>query len=116
MYLLLVGENVYYSIQENNFPSDLDISWNAKVTIKDYSSFDLPYGSFINIGTTNNIMDDHFIPMELSKYYFMELLKSNLQKCVRRNLSQSAVRTCFQILNQDMIQLLRRLINIIAED
>jgi hypothetical protein len=49
-------------------------------------------------------------------FYPLSLLKSNLQKCVRRNKTDKAVKTAYQMINQNISEFLRRLIIIIVED
>lgn len=55
-------------------------------------------------------------PPRLHLTYPMPILKSNLQKTVRRCERTRAIRTAWQMLRQDPLELLRRLPVIIAED
>lgn len=57
-----------------------------------------------------------FVPPTAVRPYSVHILKSNLQKCVRRRDYPRAVVTGWQLLCQDPIELLRRLPVIIAED
>jgi len=116
MFLLKTDTDYIYSLVENKFPDNYNVTWECKVMIRDKSTFNLPPKSFILLGTTENIQNDDLFQKCNTKTYFMELLKSNLQKCIRRGLAESAVKTAYQIINQDMETFLRRIINIIAED
>lgn len=49
-------------------------------------------------------------------WYSVSLLKSNLQKAVRRRCRRAAVRTAWQLMRQDMNEFLRRMPVIIVED
>jgi hypothetical protein len=57
-----------------------------------------------------------FQPSPLSIQYSIPILKSNLQKCVRRAERARALRTAWQLLRQDTTELLRRIPVIIPED
>lgn len=118
MFLLKTNVGFIYSLVENSFPEIYDITWQCKIMIKDKIAFSLPQSSFIIVGTTEIIEDDpnNLFNFVYEREYFLELLKSNLQKCIRRGLAESAVRTAYQMIKQDIDAFLRRIINIIAED
>lgn len=116
MFLLKNGEEYLYSLCKNNFPQEFKITWQCKVLIKDKNTFNIRSSNYIIVGTTENIQENEFYDFKKLNNYFVELLKSNLQKCIRRGLSESAVRTAFLLINNDLTSFLRRIINIIAED
>lgn len=114
MILIYHQDEIVYSLKKNTYSDDYFITWNDVISIKDNTVFDLPPKSSIYIATTNRF-NDHY-DFKKVNYYPLGLLKSNLQKCVRRNKVDKAVKTAYQLINQNINEFLRRLIIIIVED
>lgn len=114
MYLILKDNRVLYSLNKNIFPHKEEITWSSSILLSK-NIFSYTQGDKLFIGTTNE-PEQIFEPKVMKKKYFNGILKSNLQKCIRRGLSKSAVRTAYQLINQNLNEFLRRWIIIIAED
>ena len=106
LYLYMSDNNV--EILENR-PNN--ILWESCIKLKIPI---LPDNKLIIV--TDTKMNEFKFDNVNNKLYFKELLKSNLQKCVRRKKPESAIRTAFLMMKNNMNELLRRLIIIIAED
>lgn len=64
-------------------------------------------------------VDEHieqYIPIQETYYHNISLLKSLLQKCIRRQLTDIAIKTAYHILKMDANMLVRRLFIIMLED
>jgi hypothetical protein len=71
----------------------------------------------ITLCTNLSQKDQYFLPPEM-KYNkkHITFLKSNLQKCIRRQLNEKAIRTAYHLIKIDINEFLRRLCIIILED
>uniref|UniRef100_A0A6B2L588 Uncharacterized protein n=1 Tax=Arcella intermedia TaxID=1963864 RepID=A0A6B2L588_9EUKA len=85
-------------------------TWTAQVKLGEH------WGAIANLPLLTNAPSDSWTLPFPAHSYKVELLKSALQKCVRRRKAESAVRVGWQLLCQDPDQLLRRLPIIILED
>lgn len=110
IYLTLSNRNVTFTKEAIS-----NITWQCMIELKKESSF-FDGETALCVATTDDITSERFQVVPSKNKYFVELLKSNLQKCVRRKIADSALRTAFLLMNINMNQLLRRIINIIAED
>jgi len=86
------------------------VTWKAQIPLKDWTS----KKTLFLISTVP--YDDKFVFPKPAHHYHTGLLKSALQKAIRRSLSLPALHLGWQFLCQDAQQLLRRLPIIILED
>jgi hypothetical protein len=89
--------------------SPSSFQWTASVKVKDYGVVSL-YSS------KRNQKCSKLFPVIPLKHYNISLLKSALQKCIRRGLAKSAVRIAYQLLFQDKNTFFRRFGVIMMED
>lgn len=104
VFFVFDGTNAYTT----NTIDEETITWEGVVKPKGY-------GSRIRVISTFDHLDPHQYTTRLDKSNF-PVYKSNLQKCVRRQLSDAAVRTAYAMLSADEPDFLRRLPIVMIED
>ena len=96
--------NIYEASWVKTLPDDIkyqkEIKWKQLGTIILCSNFECN-------GT---------LPKEFGKKHFIPILKSNLQKCIRRNDTENALRTSRTMMQISFIEFIRRLSIIMLED
>lgn len=114
---LTYGTKVFYADLLNN-----DIKWLNKVPKDGLTIGSFKWNSeYVNLCLTRESLSLLKKKIKINKtnsYSNISILKSNLQKCVRRLYVKNAVNTAFQmcLINKGLNQLLRRLIIIAVED
>ncbi|KAJ3426561.1 hypothetical protein M0812_26127 [Anaeramoeba flamelloides] len=70
---------------------------------------------YLRVSTTQKPIQEDVLPT-VSEYYNINIIKSSIQKCVRRRLAESVVRLSVQMMVQDFDSFIRRLPIILVED
>lgn len=104
-YFVLDGFHAYTTFEEPE-----TIYFKGKVNPKGY-----PKGSVVNVVAIQPQNPPHIFTTELPDKN-IPVYKSNLQKCVRRQLADRAIRTAYAMMSADAPDLLRRLPIIMLED
>lgn len=114
------------------FPNSISLKWNSKKSWNINYSFksDINDESYLNFVTLRNIKKEIKIygkiqqnVTNIGNRHILEktlknksLLKSNLQKCIRRSYVDEALISAFNLINVDFLAFIRRIIIIAIED
>lgn len=93
------GEKAFFGVLSN-------YNWKSEIKIKPYNSTLMLYG----------IQRDAYVPERQVGKKSIPLLKSNLQKCIRRKDQEKAIRTALAMYSYSPSEVLRRLPIIFIED
>ena len=102
--------NVFY-INWNNTP---EINWLTENTKKSTFKKIIKCKTLGDILVTGDIENN--LNMKLTNFKYTSLLKSNLQKCVRRKILDKSLSTAKLMIKTDFLQFIRRLAIIMLED
>lgn len=119
-YFIYDGDKIFFEYKSNSLDlSDKSkVSFSAIVNIKEYNT----KMNIIRIYNETNISNEIY---DYEKYYrnyqligkkTLSLCKSNLQKCIRKKMTDEAIRTALAIYRYNPNELLRRLPIIMIED
>ena len=109
------SENKNYNIFSLNWNNDIpETNWLLKKPIKYNFSKIVKCKTLGDIFVVGNIESD--ISMNSTEFKYTSLLKSNLQKCVRRQILNKSLSTAKLMIKTDFLQFIRRLAIIMLED
>ena len=97
------------------FNSIVGLNYNVKKTVINKFTF-FPFVLVGNIKIEEYPIKKLGIEFENVEYSNIHILKSHLQKCIRRKRTENAIKTAKHLIDLDPIQFLRRLAIIIIED
>ena len=95
------------------------IKWNKARSSLQYDDEKKQTHSVMPIEVCTNLKQTHKYLIPIEKTYskrHITYLKSNLQKCIRRQLSEKAIKTAYHMIKVDLNEFLRRLCIIVFED
>ena len=106
----------YFVLDSDYFPK-----WKYNIEIKDYHllgniKIKKDFDQILMIGIHKDLYNDGMLVISNHNKYNVSILKSNLQKCIRRSKVKKSIKTANYLLNLDPNELLRRLAIIYIED